>query len=182
MNCVPIATLNMGMVSKTGQQLRCIIQEILEQNTIVGSDDVRVHTATNDNEASTALAVDLLTNFVGSVRCVVHTLALAVSDVFETGTVWKKHFDHVNKVTTYCNHHQKAAQLLAQKQAEEGVTRDRLQRLKHDIPTRWHSRLATMSVYLCRLHKISAVAEDLHIDSTVCRHCPRPNETSSLSS
>lgn len=173
MRCVPIATLNMGLASKTGQQLRYIMQEILEQNPIVGADDVCVHTGTSDNDAATALAVDLLTNYVGSVRCVVHTLALAVNDVFEHGTVWKLYLDHVNKVTTYFNHHQKAAQLLAQKQGEEGITKDRVHRLKHDIPTRWHSRLAAMSVYLCRIHNISEVAEELEISS---EHLPTLSE------
>ena len=91
---MPVATLNMGMVSKTGQQLRCIIHEILEQNPIVGSDDVRVHTATSDNEESTALGVDLLTNCVGSVRCVGHTLALAVM------TFWKPEQCGISTTTT----------------------------------------------------------------------------------
>ena len=123
-----------------------------------------MHTATSDNEAATALGVDLLTNFVGSIRCVVHTLSLVVNDVFESGTVWKKYLDHVNKVTTYFSHHEKAAQLLAMKQLEDGVTPDRLQRLKYDIPTRWHSRLAVMSAYLSRLENSTAVNEELSID------------------
>ena len=165
MYCVLVATLNIGMASQTGQQLRCIIQEILEQNPIVRSNDVRVHTATSDNEAAIALAVYLLTNDVCSVRCVVHTLALAINDIFETGTVWKKYLDHVNKVTSYFNHHQKAVQLSAQKQVEEGVTRYSLQRLKHDIPKRWHSRLAAISTYSCLLHTIYAVAQELNIDN-----------------
>ena len=54
---------------------------------------------------------------------------------------------------------------MAQKQVEEGVTRDRLQRLIQDIPTRWHSRLAAMSIYLCRLQNNSAVAQEVKIDS-----------------
>lgn len=83
--CVPVEPLNMVMSSKTGQQLRCIAQEILEQNPIVGSDEIRVHTATSNNEAETA--VYLLTNHFGSVRCVFHMLALAVNVVFESGTV-----------------------------------------------------------------------------------------------
>ena len=53
----------------------------MSSNLIVGSDDIRVHTATTDNEPATALAVDLFTNYVGSVRCIVHTLSLAVNEV-----------------------------------------------------------------------------------------------------
>lgn len=136
MRCVPIATLNMGLESKSGQQLCSIMQEIREQNPDVGADCVCVHTGPSDNKAYMDLAVDLLTKYVGSVCCIVHTLALAMNDVFEHGTEWKMYLDYVNKMTTYFNHHQKSAQLLAQKQAEEGITKDRLHTFKHEIPTR----------------------------------------------
>ena len=36
---------------------------------------------TSDNDRSVSLSVAILTNYVGSVRCVVHTLALCVNDV-----------------------------------------------------------------------------------------------------
>ena len=50
--CVPIATMNLGMASKTEQQLRCVKEQILEQNPIVGFDELRVQTAISDNEAA----------------------------------------------------------------------------------------------------------------------------------
>eukprot|EP00171_Calliarthron_tuberculosum_P001466 IDg1466t1 len=77
---IPVTTLHLGTASKTGEQLRCIVEELLQQSSIIGSDKIRVHTATSDNEASAALAVDLLTNYVGSVRCIVHSMALVMKD------------------------------------------------------------------------------------------------------
>ena len=68
MHCVPVATWNMAMASQTGQQLRCVIQEILGQNPRVGSDNVSLHTAASENEGSAARAVNLMTNNVASVR------------------------------------------------------------------------------------------------------------------
>ena len=62
----------------------------MNNNLIVVSDNIRVHTATTDNEPAAALSVDLFTNFVGSVRCAAHTLALAVNYFFKTGTQWQK--------------------------------------------------------------------------------------------
>lgn len=56
---------------------------MLDQSSIVGSDAIRVYTATSDNEAATVLAVDGLTNFFSCVQFVLHTLLLAVNDVFE---------------------------------------------------------------------------------------------------
>lgn len=73
---VPACALNTGTASKSSEQLRCIVQEQLKESMIIGSSKIRVHTITSDNQAAVALAVDLLTNYVGSVRCVVHTIAL----------------------------------------------------------------------------------------------------------
>lgn len=99
---IPIATLNLQDAAKSGVQLCYIMEEVLTQNSIIGSDHVPVFTATSDNEAATALNVDLLTNYVGSVSCTVHTIAVAVNDVFKVGKSWQKHMDHINKLTKYC--------------------------------------------------------------------------------
>lgn len=36
---------------------------------------IRIHSATSDNEAATKLTIDLLLTTMGTVRCVLHTLA-----------------------------------------------------------------------------------------------------------
>ena len=82
--------------------------------------------ATSDNEGAAALSVDLVTNFVGSVRCTVHTLALVVNDVFVEGTEWQHYMNIANKITFYFNHHPKAKQLLVLKQFQERISNDRI--------------------------------------------------------
>lgn len=126
LKCIPIASLNIGDASKSSIQLRALLDEIVRENEIIGSDNIRIHKVTTDNEPAGALAVDLFTNFVGAVRCVVHTLTLSVNDVFVIGTPWKKHLEIVNRVTLYFNFHPKASMLLQKKQKEQGATQDRI--------------------------------------------------------
>lgn len=52
----------------------------------IGSEQIDIKTITSDEETSLALACDLLTIYVGSVRCVVNTLTLCVNDVFTDGS------------------------------------------------------------------------------------------------
>ena len=161
---VPISMLNIGGVPKTAEQLRSIVTEILKHSLVVGSENIRIHTITSDNEPATALACDLLTNFVGSVRCVVHSLALCVNDVFAEGSAWQQYMNHVNKITSYLNYHSRANVMLLERQKQsDGITNDRLQRLNHDVPTRWHSRLGAMLKYLSQLDNIAKVADELNI-------------------
>ena len=148
---VPIAILNTRSASESGEQLRCIVDEVLRHSNIVGSDSLRIHTITSDNQASVKIACDLLTNHVGSVRCVVHTLALCVNDAFKEGEPWQLYLEHVNKVTYYFNYHAKANFLLKEMQSESGVTEDLIHCLKRDFATRWHSRLGAM-VTLSLIH------------------------------
>ena len=162
---MPIATRNIGTASKSAVQTCAILEDVMQHNPVVGSADIRVHTATTDNEAATARAADLYTNFVGSVRCVVHTIALAVNDVFTPESPWKMYMDVVNQVTSYFRHHTKMEQRLIELQLSEGVTRDRIERLKHDIQTRWHSRLSAMSSHMSRLNNIAAVANEFDVSS-----------------
>lgn len=162
---IPITTLNTGTASKSAEQLRSIVDCVLKNSTIIGSDKISIHTITSDNEPSVALGVDLLTNYVGSVRCVVHTLALCVNDVFSDDAPWQRYMDVVNNVTKYFNYHGKAYSLLKEKQMDSGVTPDRIRRLKHDIPTRWHSRLGAMLNYITEFDNICKVAEELDISS-----------------
>lgn len=160
---VPIATRFLGDASKTGLQLCAVLEDVLHNSPVVGSDKIKVHTCTTDNEAAAARAADLLTNFVGSIRCVVHTISLAVQDGFTPQSPWQKYLDVVNQVTTYFRYHSKAEHCLNRVQLDNGVTSDRIQRLKHDIHTRWHSRLAAMKTHMGRLDDIVTVVGELEI-------------------
>lgn len=160
---LPLTTLNRGTASKSGKQFRFIVQEILNSNTIVSSDGLSVHTVTSDTEPAVALAVDFLTNYVGHVRCVFHTLALCVNEFFGTGPPCKWYMDHVNKFTKYFNYNQKAKEFFLHKQLSSGVTQDFLHVLKHDIPTRWHSLLIAMLKHIMEIEHISADVNELGI-------------------
>lgn len=80
----------------------------MQNNAVGGSKSNCVYTPTSDNEAATAKAMDLFTNYDGSVRCVVHTIALVVNDVTKPVIEWQKLVNIVNKTTTYFRTHSKA--------------------------------------------------------------------------
>lgn len=51
-------------------------------------------------------------------------------------------------------------------QRAEGTTNDMMQRLKHEIQTRWHSKISSMTTQLTRTETIAAVASNLKIPQT----------------
>lgn len=54
----------------------------------------------------------------------------------------------VNDVKTNFNQQQKAAQRLIEHQVDDGITNDHVKTLKQHIPTRWHSKLGAIMIYL----------------------------------
>lgn len=79
------------------------MEKVLSKNKIIGSNRMKVFAATSANEAAAVLGVDLLTNFVGTVRCVVQTLALFVRAVFKIDNSWKRYLNPVNNILSYLN-------------------------------------------------------------------------------
>lgn len=57
---IPIATLDIGDTSKNCTQLCVILEENMHNNPVVGSESIRVHTVTSDNDAATSLETDFL--------------------------------------------------------------------------------------------------------------------------
>lgn len=160
--------LNKGTASKSAEQLRSIVTEVLSNSIVVGSDKERVHTKPSDNELAVSLACDLLTNFVWSVRCVVITMGLCVNEVFTDSAPWQAYINHINKVVSFFNYHSKANVLFLQKQKNAGVSNDRFHILRHDIPNRCLSRIGAMLTYLTDNDHIAAVAEETN-DGTALR-------------
>lgn len=156
---IPIATQNVADASKNGTQICAVMEQAMPHNIVVGSQTIREHTATSDNEHVTALATDLYTNDVCVVRCVVHTVAQAVNDVFQPGKACQKYMDVINLVTIFFNQHPKENIRLLRKHHCSVVTQDLLQHLKHNIHTRWHCRLTAMSTYHARAKGIHSVSE-----------------------
>lgn len=64
LKCIPIAAVNTGTRQRSGKQLCSLLEDIVQHNIIIGSEDIRIHTVTTDNEPATCLAVDLMTNYV----------------------------------------------------------------------------------------------------------------------
>lgn len=156
--------LNTGTSSKSSQQFLSIVTELLKHNVVIGSEQISIHTITSYNEASVALACDLLTNYVDSVLCVVQKLALCVKDVFTDGSSWEKCMDHVNKANSFFKYHGKAKILFIEKQKAIEVTNNRLHRLKHNFPTLWHFHLGVMLTCLTDFDHIPAVKNEIKID------------------
>ena len=72
----------------------------------------------------------------------------------------------MNGVTSYPMQNQKPNMHLREKQLQKGVTPDRVQTLKHDISTRWHSRLRALSTFLSLYDDIRSFAEELKVPSS----------------
>lgn len=119
---IPIGTLNTVEASKSSESLLSIVRWIHNISVVIGSDEIGIHTTTSDNEAPVAMACDLLTNDVGYVSCAVLTLDLCVNYVFKPDKTWKKHMEHVNKVTSYLIFNINAMILLLKKRLQSGVT------------------------------------------------------------
>lgn len=61
-------------------------------------------------------------------------------------------------------------QLFIEYQLNEGITKNRVQKLKHDIQTRWQSRLTEMEMYFSRVNAIASVCKELNIQTLAVLH------------
>lgn len=87
MRSLPMACRSIGMARKMEEQLFALRQDMRENHDVVGKKNILVHDATSDKKATAALSVDVLTNYVGSVRRVIHSLSLFVRNVSKEGTL-----------------------------------------------------------------------------------------------
>lgn len=55
---------------------------------------------------------------------------------------------------------------LRELQEDEGVTSERIKRLRREIPTRWHSRIGAMLTHLSQLKNIEKIATEFSIPSS----------------
>lgn len=104
---IPFATLSLGAVPKTREELFCIVDGKVN-GCKTGYGMIKIYTGTSDDETSVRLACDLLTSYVESVPCVVYTLALCVEKGFVNGTAWEKILCHIIKIISHFNFHSKA--------------------------------------------------------------------------
>lgn len=94
-----------------------------------------------------------------------HALALFFNDFFEPNTLWKRYINRFNKVIKYFSYHAKASVKLREIQEINGITHYFLHKLKHYIPTRWHSQVGSMLTYLTDTDNISSFFRKLNISS-----------------
>lgn len=76
----------------------------------------------------------------------------------------------INNSANYLNQHKHARQQLSEKQAEFDRGDDSSQQLKHGLPTRCHSRLASLAIYLTALYNMWSAAEGQNISSSSQLH------------
>lgn len=126
-----IGFVTKNTASKDSIQIHAKLAVVHRENEIINGEDETIYTETSDKKAATVLSDKLLTNFVGSVSCVVHTLLLAVNDVL-TEESW---LSHVNNVRSYFNYLSKVVQLLIQYNLNKEITQDRVLNLKHNMQT-----------------------------------------------
>lgn len=109
---IPIAHLNPRNASRIGEQVSCIVDELLNKSTIIGYNKIQKHNITTENELTTALAVDLSTNYVWDIRCVVNTLTLCINHALQDQmSSWSSYLSFINELKNHFNKHQKAAML-----------------------------------------------------------------------
>lgn len=135
MRSMPLACLNLKTARMTGVWLCALLQKVSEKHEVVGDESIRVHTATRNNEEVVEFAVDSMTNYVWSVKCVEHIFSLRLNNVYKKGNVWEEHINLVNDVTPHFLKHFKVSQMLVKKQLESRIINDRLRRLLSVIPT-----------------------------------------------
>ena len=106
-----------------------------------------IFSGTSDNEPSVALGVDQYLNFSGSLRCICHTLSLAVNDAIDSIPFLKASLKQINDISNFLSKHHDINENIVSEQCKT-FTKDRIVTLKKECPTRWHSKLNVLEKYI----------------------------------
>jgi len=142
----PLCFFNIEDMGKTANAHKAIMDAAISTNDKLGS-NVVVMSGTSDNDPATALGVDQYLNFSGSIRCVCHTLALAINDAVLECTFLSDYLTKIGEITKYVNYRSKISAQIAELQCRE-FTPDRIVRLENYCKTRWHSKLRVLEKYI----------------------------------
>jgi len=142
----PLCFLSLEDLGKTANQHEAVMSAAITTNDKLGS-NVVVMSGTSDNDPATALGVDQYLEFSGSVRCVCHTMALAVNDAVSECDFLTDALSQISEITKYVNYRPKISTQIAAHQCLE-FSPDRIVRLASDCPTRWHSKLRIIEKYI----------------------------------
>lgn len=160
---ISVTILDIGTALKTLSQLYELAQELLRQNTLLGSGKIWVRTFSTDIEKTTSLMTDLLKSFVGSIIFFFHKLPLWLRDYFESDSARKKKMDEVNSETSFYNWNQKLNQFLVEIRKKEYITKGCIKIMNHDTNARLPLIFEERTSYLLHESAISKVAQDLSI-------------------
>ena len=154
----PVCFLDIQGMGKSADEHEAIISASLSSNDKIGK-SVLVFSGTSDNEPSVVLGMDQYFNYSGSVRCIYHTLALAVNDAIETESFIKSALQRIISITRYMNRHKTVGARLLQMQCRD-FTHDRIVTLDKDFITLWHSKLNILEKYTILRPYLSKVLPD----------------------
>lgn len=146
MDMLPICFFNTEDIGKSGDDHAAILRAAVSRNDKLG-DNVLMFTGTCDNEPAVCLGVDQFLGFSGGVRCIAHTLALAVNESVPDGSYTRGILNRINSITTYLNMHTGQLAKFFSLQADV-YGADRVSTLDNEFPTRWHSKLNVIEKYI----------------------------------
>jgi hypothetical protein len=167
---VPLGLLSMDELEKTAVNQAAAIKALLAGSKRLDKKFV-VHSGVSDNEASTANAVDIVTNYSGALRCLVHTLSLVIKDdvfkaaqssVVGAGNIGAI-LERAHKVGVFVSSRPNVEAMLRDDQIKhDKVTPDRVATLKLDMSTRWHAQLTVLESYVSLHSNLRRVLARLH--------------------
>lgn len=142
----PLCFFNLEDMGKTANAHEAVMSAAISTNDKLAA-DVVIMSGTSDNDPATALGVDQYLDFSGPIRCLCHTLALAVNDAVSESTFLTYYLDRIAEITKYVNYRSKISAKIAEMQCRE-YSSDRIVRLETYCKTRWHSKLRVIEKYI----------------------------------
>lgn len=163
LQCFPLTFFDTGATGKTSDDHAAIMRAAVRENSRIG-DNVMIFAGTSDNEASVALGVAKFVGFDSAVRCLCHTMALAVNAATQTSEVATCLLQRIADIATFLNERKEVARKLASAQLRAGVSPDRIKRFHRPDGTRWHIKLHALLDWLdLKKYLVDLLPEHLRI-------------------
>lgn len=145
LRCMPICFFDTQTADKNADGHTEILRAVTRNNDKLSSETL-IFSGTTDNEPAVALGMDQFLDFNGGLRCVAHSLSLAVNTACDNCPLLCAILQRVNEISTYVNQHTSVNSALVRRQSQM-YGADRVTRLSKEIFTRWHSKLTVMDKY-----------------------------------
>jgi hypothetical protein len=145
--CFPLTFFDTGATGTMADDHAAIVRAAVREKSRIG-EDVTIFAGTSDTEAPVALGVAKFVGFESAVRCLCHTLALAVNAATQTSEVATCLLQRIADIATFLNERKEAVRQLASAQLRAGVSPDRIKRFHRADGTRWHIELHALLDWL----------------------------------